>query len=40
MILYNLTDELEVKKMKSMAPKQGLACATSNIHAKEFSAAV
>jgi hypothetical protein len=37
--LYNLTDETEVKKMKSMAPKQCPACATYNIHTNEFCAA-
>ncbi|MEI6841781.1 MAG: hypothetical protein WCK53_10975 [Methanomicrobiales archaeon] len=39
MKLYNLTDETEVKKMKSMAPKQCPACATYNIHTNEFCAA-
>ena len=39
MKLYNLTDETEVKKMKSMAPKQCPACATFNIHTNEFCAA-
>jgi len=39
MKLYNLTDETEVQKMKSMAPKQCPACATFNIHTNEFCAA-
>ncbi len=38
MKLYNLTDESEVKKMKSMAPKQCPACATYNLHTNEFCA--